>query len=568
MKNIFAGTLIVVFSAIALVSCDKDFNTVGGDLFGDQNFNLDVYSVQNIKAFSKATNAVQSNNLPINSLGILNNPYFGQTKSSLVSQLELTSTTGPVGYDIIVDSVYLYIPYFVNPSKTSTDSNGNSTYELDQVYGYDENAKFKLEVFENNYVLNDFNPDPANPFQENQRYFNNQRGMVDAVKGIQLNTGATSQNTQFTFSNKEIKIYKTNRLGAFVDAAGTVLPNQADESIRIVKERKTPGIWLDLDIPFFKQEIMDQPSNVFSNNNVFKNHFKGLYFNVEEIVAGQGSLAMLDLSKAELKIIYRSSLQISNEIKVSTKEFKLQMGFVAGNKKSNSINFFEYVNSSDYLNGLTNSNETLGDENLYLKGGQGSVSYLELFGTQDSNANGVPDELDNLRNNNWLINQVDLELHIDVAKMAAVDKNMEPQRIYIFDATNNRPIADYYADASTASNPKNNKAGFGGIIKRDANGKGVKYSFQLYKYILDLLKSTDTNLNKNIIIGIAVTENINAIQNAYVDPANPIIIGGQPSKFIPVSSVMSPLGTVLYGTSATVPNDKKIKVNIYYTKPN
>ena len=41
--------------------------------------------------------------------------------------------------------------------------------------------------------------------------------------------------------------------------------------------------------------------------------------------------------------------------------------------------------------------------------------------------------------------------------------------------------------------------------------------------------------------------------------------------FIPVSSVMSPLGTVLYGTNmpAGDPNvAKKLKLEIYFTKPN
>jgi hypothetical protein len=33
-------------------------------------------------------------------------------------------------------------------------------------------------------------------------------------------------------------------------------------------------------------------------------------------------------------------------------------------------------------------------------------------------------------------------------------------------------------------------------------------------------------------------------------------------------SVMSPLGTILYGSSPSVPDDKRLKLEIYYTKPN
>ena len=39
---------------------------------------------------------------------------------------------------------------------------------------------------------------------------------------------------------------------------------------------------------------------------------------------------------------------------------------------------------------------------------------------------------------------------------------------------------------------------------------------------------------------------------------------------VPRASVMSPLGTVLYGgtSNANVPDGKKLQLEIYYTKPN
>jgi hypothetical protein len=36
----------------------------------------------------------------------------------------------------------------------------------------------------------------------------------------------------------------------------------------------------------------------------------------------------------------------------------------------------------------------------------------------------------------------------------------------------------------------------------------------------------------------------------------------------PRASVMSPLGTILYGSKSTVPVDKRLKLQIYYTKSN
>ena len=60
---------------------------------------------------------------------------------------------------------------------------------------------------------------------------------------------------------------------------------------------------------FFQEKILDAASsgNLF-NNNIFKNYFRGFLFEVEEIVPNQGAMAILDFSKAELKIIYKSSI--------------------------------------------------------------------------------------------------------------------------------------------------------------------------------------------------------------------------------------------------------------------
>jgi hypothetical protein len=35
----------------------------------------------------------------------------------------------------------------------------------------------------------------------------------------------------------------------------------------------------------------------------------------------------------------------------------------------------------------------------------------------------------------------------------------------------------------------------------------------------------------------------------------------------PRASVMNPLGTIIYGGTSTVPEDKRLKLEIYYTKP-
>lgn len=595
MKNSLVKGIAFVVGLFMLVSCDKDFNSMGSDLLDDNHFTLEKYEVQNLKAYSKATGPVQSNNLPINALGIYKDPYFGTTKAQFVSQVELTTANPTIGYQPVIDSVYLYVPYF-STLKSTTEA-GERVYELDSVYGYSETAKFKLHVYENGYFLRDF--DPATDFESGQKYYSNEKPQIEAFKGTELlnNSTKVAQNEEFVFSNKEIFIYKTDGNGAYVDAAGAVLANQNDVTLRVIKERKLPGLWLDLKNSFFQQKILDAAaSGVLFNNNSFKNYLRGLLFEVQEITPDQGSLAMLDFSTAEFKILYKAAtLAPTTEVPNPTKTRRtltLQMGYKStGSKKANSINFIEHTRSNNYQTKLTASNEVTGDDRLYLKGGNGSVAFIDVFGPDvkkavndvlvpEPNGNGIPDELEllriDLKQNNWLVNEANLVFYIDKAPMSDL-KQIEAERIYIFDATNHKPLVDYYADNSTASNVKKNKSSFGGIIERetvaDANGnkKGIKYKVRLTEYIRQLIKNVNTDYGDNVRLGVAVIEDINSPSNAYLNPANPITIGTTQVPFIPVSSVMSPLGTVLYGTNmpAGDPNvAKKLKLEIYFTKPN
>jgi hypothetical protein len=595
MKYSIVKAVVIVLSFLSFVSCDKDFNSLGSDLIDGNHFVLERYPVQNLTAYSKATGPVQTNNLPINALGIYKDPYFGTTKAHFVSQVELSSPNPTIGYQPVIDSVYIYVPYY-STYKSVTDA-GERIYELDSVYGNSETAKFKLHVYENGYYLRDY--DPAENFESAQKYYSNDKSLVDPYKGTELlnNSIKVAQNEEFIFSNKEIYIYKTDGNGAYVNATGTVLADQNDLTLRVIKERKLPGMWLDLKNSFFQQKILDAAaSGNLYNNSSFKNYFRGLLFEVQEITPDQGALAMLDFSTAEFKIIFKAATlapttEVPNPPKIR-RTLSLQMGFKStSNKKANSINFIEHTRTAAYNSSLTSSDIVNGDSKIYLKGGNGSVAFIDVFGpdvkkvvddvlVSDPIGNGVPDELDelriNMKLNQWLINEANLIFYVDKDAMSD-PKQIEAERIYIFDATNHEPILDYYADNSSGSNFKKNKSSFGGIIERetvtDANGnkKGIKYKVRLTEYIRQLIKNKNTDYDDNVRLGVAVIEDINSPANATINPANPITIGTSNVPFIPVSSVMSPLGTVLHGTNipAGDPNvAKKLKLEIYFTKPN
>lgn len=130
MKHNFLKLTLVLTTFFTLISCDKDFNSLETDLATDANFDFEVFEAKTL-AYSKETGAVQSNNLPINALGVYNNAIFGKTKAHFVSQVALANPNPTVGTNITIDpvkdSVYVYIPYF---SRVDTQATVADTLSL------------------------------------------------------------------------------------------------------------------------------------------------------------------------------------------------------------------------------------------------------------------------------------------------------------------------------------------------------------------------------------------------------------------------------------------------------
>ncbi len=603
--------LFLVFTMV-FISCDQDFNTIGSDLVGDEHFDFSTHEAQ-LKAYSVKTNEVQTNNLPINPLGIYNNPYFGVTKANFVSQLSLVAAQPKFGTNLQVENVFLYVPYFSTVETTNAD--GSKVYSLQSIYGANKESKMKLSVYENGYYLNTYNPNDN--FQTQQRYFsdgttngtfinfdNLKRGNDGSGNSVQngsrLNDSPnTAENDQFYFNKTEIIVYKTKfntttGILEYVDANDVVLANQNDVSLRVVKERLAPGIYLSMNKAFFKKRILEAGSTNLFNNNEFKQYFKGLYFKMEQVPGEEGAMAMLDFSNAKLNINYSSVDDGATAGTAATsKTFALNLGLNSG---ANSVSLQDYSYSGAYNSGLnaSASNPTFGsDSKLFLKGGKGSVVYMDVFGDDevDSNLNnddgilgntadssynnGIPDELDALKRKGWLINEAYLEFYIDKTAMAGANQ-LEAERLYLFDATNQKPLVDYTFDATTSSNTKYNKLIFGGIIERDdtTEKKGIKYKIRITQHINNLINSTDANLNKNVRLGLTVTENI-AYSNSYyyknpLSLNNPIMGSNDVVEYFPVASIMEQQGVVLHGTNPSELTDasKKLKLVIHYTKPN
>jgi hypothetical protein len=565
--SFYGFVAIIVFSVLCLTSCDQEFNEMGSGIVDGDHFAFLPDNLSTVRAYSLPVDVLQSNNLPINSLGIYSNPVFGKVRANFVTQIEL-ATLNPVfetEKNPVLDSVVLTIPYF---STRITGNSAEAVYRLDSLKG---SGAINLKVFESGYVLNNLNPDDN--FATQQRYYTNQDGDFDSNKrSAMLNDSIdVKQNSAFERDSSAFVSLKVDR------GLKKIIPEEVDQTL-------APRIRLKLNKTFFQQKIMNAPAGKLVNNSVFKEYFRGIYFKVED--AAEGTLMQLDFSKGDITLHYHeyTKLLVDGEPEKyedsDTDDYggnpKLTAKTVVLNMRGNTVNVLETTNAVAYTNGIENSNKTDGDANLYLKGGVGSIAVIDLFGPDiygtdglTGTPDGVADELNIIRNKGWLINEANLTFFIDRNKMNTAP---DPQRLYLFDLTNKRPLLDWSTDQTGFSSfPKNIKAVHDGIVQKEG-ALGVKYRVRITNHIRNLIRKDSTNVR----LGLAITEAISLTANVRLK--SPQVIPGAFSQSpdfkidrIPAASLLNPLGTILYGNNIVPESpdyDKRIKLEIYYTKPN
>lgn len=514
-----------------LISCDKDFNEIGSDIVGEDHFGFERDSLSTLTAFTKKTGAVETSNLAINPLGILDNGKFGKTTANFVTQVSL-GTENPTFTNVTlarINSVVLKVPYFSTFKETNSD--GANVYELDSIYG-NLNQTFKLSVYENGYYLRNF--DPNNNF-EAQKYYSDQNAMFDAVKIGSSSTGTPVLNGAALNAGEEIFKFSPSEL-----------ETEGEEGEDVVKE--APALRLNLNKQYFFNRIIGANSENLINNNIFQNYFRGLYFKVEEI-NGPAALAMLNFAAGTITISYEDETTASG---VVDKTLVLNL---SGNTVS-LLTHTATTESSEY--DIASGNSASGDAKVFLKGGEGAITYIDLFGGGNSA------ELEELRStaiaNNWLINEAHIVFNVEQNAMA---NTIDPNRIYLYDATNRRAILDYNFDTSAnTAQPKYAKTRYDGIAQltgnsSDANRKAKKYRVRVTEHIKNIIFNDSTNVR----LGLSVTESIaNSAMLGVKTPTTEL-------KSVPQASVLSPLGTIIYGSNLPDTNAKKLRLVISFTKP-
>ncbi|HLA55611.1 MAG TPA: DUF4270 domain-containing protein [Flavobacterium sp.] len=547
----FFKSILFCLTVVLFASCDKDFNEIGSDIIGDDHFGFEKYTGATVLAYNQKLDAVQSNNLPINALGFYNSPAFGKTTANFLTQVELVAADPTFTANMTVTKVQMDIPYF--STLTETNDDGSHEYELDSIYGA---THIKLEILQSNYYLRDFDPAPG--LQTDQKYYSD-FNIGSNYNAVPLNDGDATQNIDFFFSNGERLTPQFDENGDAIDPL-----------------REAPGMRIGLNKDRFQQILFSpEAAGKLANNNVFKDWFRGLYFKVSPINPEQGSMSMINFAQGKITVTYMQDVHDAQGHAILDEDGNIQREEKALAMKltGNTVNIFDNVEAQPYLaNTTTNVNTATGDPLLYLKGQQGSMAVIDLFGSADVDGNGIADELDQIRSNGWMINEANLTFYIDNG-VDAMATGYEPYRIYLYDLNNKRPLLDYYTDVSVNAKPKFSKKVHDGIIQKEAtaDGRGIKYKIRLTNHIKNLV---DADIDStNVRLGLTVTESINTITSARLKTPMTLpssrLPGAGTFSFdrVPTANIINPLGTVLYGSSVAVPEDKRLKLEIYYTKP-
>lgn len=556
-KTIKALKFSLVFTLLVslFLACDKDFSVIDSNVLGEGNlnYNIDSTSLQ-IAAYNKKLEALQINGLPSNLLGVYKDPAYGQTIASIITQLTPTTFSPDFGDNPVIESVVISIPYFSRA--TGTDPEGNTTYTiLDSLYGKkpDEAIKpFKLTIYQNNYFLRDFDPNAG--LDETQKYYSKADGSINTTDNFALNSssiinfdsnkGAIIKDTVFAPSSNSI------RLDTY-DDAGEV------ETTQYI----APAFRAKLDPAFWKAAILDKEGDaVLSSASNFKNYFRGLYFKAEA-VNGDGSMVLLNLAStnnANITINYSKDSSVANERTQATYVLNF-----SGNILNTFINNYSSVPLQD-------GDETLGDEKLYLKGAEGSMAVVDLF----SGDTALEDFLNTYRtplgngeykkdsNGNYilkrLINDAQLIIYEDENLETGGNSDLHKyDRIYAYDIKNNNYLVDYEYDPTNGNTSSPYFSTYFHLGLRTTNTNTAKYKIHLTEHLNNILLRNSTNTK----IGLVLSSNVNLVNNSKILNST-----GEVTN-VPAVSVITPRGTILYGTNATVPNNKKMKLKIFFTEP-
>ena len=605
LLNILKYSLILIL----ISSCDKEFHSVGGDLFSYQELKSNKL-IAPVYTFQEKINSVQTDGLPIAQLGLINHPTFGITEASIVSQIEIATSPvfGKINQffedegsedDIAiipenekVTNVYLEIPFFTNQNDKdedglidSKDSNPNDPQsnsdddQLTDIVEFQAGLNPLSSDSDGDGILDHEDLDNSGYDSEDNLYeIDSLYGDINSSFNIKVHELTYYLNDLDASNNFETqKIYYSNQ--DFYDEGffGKELSNRnvklnleelvfyylnddpltedVDERDK-VELRLSPRIRIPLDNDFFQKKIIEmEGKSVLESSSLFKlDGIRGLIIQTENF--SNDLYMLLNFNSAQIRIEYEFDSYNNNgtqndtdddEIERLTSSISLPFGGIRVNTIKNSFFNLEIDKR------IKLSNEGKHTDRLFIKSGK-YHGLIRLFSKNSLNENTY---LNELRNKNIIINEANISFYIDDNFVGA--HNLVAERLYLYDILSGQPLNDLFIDGSTDISVTNgDKKIFGGILEYDNSNKPYRYKFNITNHISNIIRKDSTNFD----LGLVVNSNINdAFQKKALIRENEFLN-------YPRSSILNPLGAILVGSNLSEEEnkDKKVQLEIIYTE--
>ena len=495
----YVGLFLTVFFTI--VSCEKEMDSIGVNLVDNNNFSTNQLT-SNIVTTNKNVERVISSGVPQYLLGVYSDTEFGKLKASIVSQL-LLPTLGEnynYGTNAVIDSVLINIPY--QSTKEDNEADGRPKFSIDSVIG-DSDVEFQLNVYELKTFLNTLDPnDPS------------KRAVYYSDKEFQRSESSLFSGNFKINPNDTVSYIKRYMSDATVFDIDTI--KQSDLS---------PSIKIPLNENMIQQLFVDNAASAeFSSTDDFQHYFRGLYIEAEELSNANSHLISLDMVNAKITIYYSNDEDeaegqdlngngTNGEQGVRVKQ-KFEFSF--GSIKSNVLDRDKTITKAS------------GEDRLYVQGAAGSIVTIDLS----------IENLQDLRENNWLITNTNLIFYVD----QNASSDIVPEQLFLYNYDENLQLLDMITEGPNA---------VGGTLERDEDGKPFRYVFKITDYISELLKS-DEPLDL-VKLGLKV----------YGSTDLPTSISDTAIR----DFSWNPQGVVLFGDDESA-GDKRIKFEIFYSELN
>ena len=593
-----------------LLSCNKDYFSVGSELYSPQfeELNSVVFPVY---SFQESMSKVQTNNLPNTHLGEYNDNFYGNIKSSFVSQLDVSyinifgdfsQEQEREGSDIdirvineeeVLSAVYLDIPFFNNRNDTDTDgvidlydvdpNDSNSDSDSDGISDIDE---LRAEL---NPLSNDSDGDGIlDPDDDDNSTYDSQQKVyeIDSIYG--------NRNATFDLKVYELTYYLNNfdiennfesyaayysDQDFYADGFSGQVLHDASISLNLeevpilyyqddpettvietdqVEYYESPRIRVPLNVEFFQRRVMNfEGLDQLKNSDNFNHHLRGLIVKAENF--SDDLYMLLDSSNAQVVLEYNYNYYNSQGT------VTLDDDVIERRKKSSviplggvSVNHFSYQDSNEQVRQvISGSLEQAPSDKIFLQGSR-LASRIKLFTENEFDLANV---IAGLSSQDIIINEANLIFNIDQSAYN-LPHDLLPNRLYLYSYDNGQTIEDYNKDFTIDYNIGSvnaNKYIFGGLLEYDSNNVPERYKFNITNHVNNIINKDSLNIDLGLVVNSDI-EDI-TLRQAFSNPQNT-------RRYIPSSVITSPHSVVLHGSHPkdSINLSKRLLLEVLYTK--